>query len=633
MDKNSLIGLLLIGAVIIGYTWYTAPTAEEMAAQAAQADSLRTIEEDRARQAETTIASPTEPPTSEKIDPALPDSILQARRAAQANERYGIFSTAANGIDEEFIIENEKFKAAVHSKGGQLKWLELKEYKSYAPEGEEKGPLMLFDERSEMNFRFSTMSGRVIDTRELYLQPTSSSISVSGDQKSQFTMRLATDDPGQYIDLTYGLTGDSYEIDMSIDMVGLKDEVDLQRSDLMMHWSMTGLFKEKNIDRERERSSVFYRYMDEDRDYLSETSDEEEQLSGRANWIAFKQNFFSAVALHPEGFPSDNGFISISNPEKDDLTKEYLAELTLPIEYTPDARAEWKFYMGPNDYTILKKYENEMDRIIDLGWGIFGWMNKWLVIPIFDFLSKYIASYGIIILILTIVIKTLLFPLTYKNYLSSAKMKVIRPEIEELNKKFEKEKDPMKKQQATMALYRKSGVNPAAGCLPMLVQMPILYAMFRFFPASIELRQQSFLWADDLSAFDSIAQLPFDIPFYGSHVSLFTVLMAASTFFYTRMNSAQMPAAQPGMPNMKMIMNIFPLMMLFFFNNFASGLSYYYLLANVFSIGQMFVIKNLIIDEDKLHAQIQDNKKKPKKKSNFQKRLEEAAKKRGYPAK
>ncbi|NND95237.1 MAG: membrane protein insertase YidC [Flavobacteriales bacterium] len=633
MDKNSLIGLLLIGAVIIGYTWYTAPTAEEMAEQAAQTDSLRTVEEDRARQAEVAISTPDESVSSEPIEPEIPDSIRQARRAAQADERFGIFSSAANGTDEEFIIENDKFKAAVVSKGGQLKWLELKEYKAYAPEGEEKGPLMLFDERSEMNFRFSTMSGRVIDTRELYLRPTASAISISGDQTSSFTMRLATDDPGQYLDLTYGLKGDSYEIDMSIDMVGLKDEVDLQRSDLMMHWSMTGLFKEKNIDRERERSSVFYRYMDEDRDYLSETSDEEEQLSGRANWIAFKQNFFSAVALHPDGFPSDNGFISISNPEKEEVTKEYLAELTLPIEYSPDARAEWKFYMGPNDYTILKKYENEMDRIIDLGWGIFGWMNKWLVIPIFNFLSDYIGSYGIIILILTIVIKTLLFPLTYKNYLSSAKMKVIRPEIEELNKKFENEKDPMKKQQATMALYRKSGVNPAAGCLPMLVQMPILYAMFRFFPASIELRQQSFLWADDLSAFDSIAQLPFDIPFYGSHVSLFTVLMAASTFFYTRMNSAQMPAAQPGMPNMKMIMNIFPLMMLFFFNNFASGLSYYYLLANIFSIGQMFVIKNLIIDEDKLHAQIQDNKKKPKKKSNFQKRLEEAAKKRGYPAK
>lgn len=633
MDKNSLIGLLLIGAVIIGYTWYTAPTAQEMAAQAATADSLRIVEAEQASQINTPAAEPYAD-AGQATEPTTPDSLLQARRAAQANDRFGIFAASSTGIDEEFIIENDKFRAAVRSKGGQLKWLELKNYKAYAPEGEEKGPLMLFDERAEMNFRFSTMSGRVIDTKNLYLSPTSSTISVSGDQKSSFTMRLGTDDPRQYIDLTYGLTGDSYEIDMSIDMIGLQEEVDLQRSDLMMHWGMTGLFKEKNLERENERSSVFYRYMDEDRDFLSETSEfEEEQLSGRTNWVAFKQNFFSAIAIHPEGFPSDNGFISIKSTESEIETKEYLAELTLPVEYSPDPRAEWKFYMGPNDYTILTEYDNEMDRIIDLGWGIFGWMNKWLVIPIFNFLNKYIGSYGIIILILTIVIKTLLFPLTYKNYLSSAKMKALRPEIDELNKKFEKEKDPMKKQQATMALYRKSGVNPAAGCLPMVVQMPILYAMFRFFPASIELRQQSFLWADDLSAYDSIAQLPFDIPFYGSHVSLFTILMAASTFFYTRMNSAQMPAAQPGMPNMKMIMNIFPLMMLFFFNNFASGLSYYYLLANLFSIGQMFVIKNWIIDEDKLHAQIQANQKKPKKKSNFQKKLEDAAKKRGYPAK
>ncbi len=633
MDKNSLIGLLLIGAVIIGYTWYTAPTAEEMAAQAAQVDSLRTVEEDRVLQAEVPSTRSAGTENSEIVAPASLDSTQLARLTAQASDRFGIFAASASGTDEEFVIENDKFRAGVQSKGGQLKWLELKDYKAYAPEGEEKAPLMLFDERSEMNFQFNTISGRVIDTKDLYLSPTSSTISVSGDQKSSFTMRLATIDPSQYVDLTYGLTGDSYEIDMSIDMVGLQNEVDLQRSDLMMHWSMTGLFKEKNLDREKERSSVFYRYMEEDRDYLKETADEEEQLSGRTNWVAFKQNFFSAIAIHPEGFPSDNGFISITDPNNEDVTKEYVAELTLPVEYTPDARAEWKFYMGPNDYTILKTYENEMDRIIDLGWGIFGWMNKWLVIPIFNFLSKYIASYGLIILILTIVIKTLLFPLTYKNYLSSAKMKVLRPEIDELNKKFEKEKDPMKKQQATMALYRKSGVNPAAGCLPMVVQMPILYAMFRFFPASIELRQQPFLWADDLSAFDSIAQLPFEIPFYGSHVSLFTLLMAASTFFYTRMNSAQMPAAQPGMPNMKMIMNIFPFMMLFFFNNFASGLSYYYLLANLFSIGQMLIIKNVIIDEDKLHAQIQANKKKPKKKSNFQKKLEDAAKKRGYPAK
>jgi len=278
-----------------------------------------------------------------------------------------------------------------------------------------------------------------------------------------------------------------------------------------------------------------------------------------------------------------------------------------------------------------------MDRIIDLGWGIFGWMNKWLVIPIFDFLSKYISSYGLIILILTVVIKSMLFPLTYKNYLSSAKMKALRPEIDTLNKKFENEKDPMKKQQATMALYRQSGVNPAAGCLPMVVQMPILYAMFRFFPASIELRQQSFLWADDLSSYDSLISWTGDIPLVtwalGNHLSLFTLLMAVSTFFYTRMNSAQMPAAQPGMPNMKTIMNIFPLMMIFIFNSFASGLSYYYLLANLFSIGQMIVIKKFFIDEDKLKAKIQANKKKPVKKSSFQKRLEDAAKKRGYQAK
>ncbi len=619
MDKNSIVGLFLIGLVIIGYSWFTQPSAEELRRKAAIEDSLRTARTELSSDYSSTI--PNEPAETISV-PAELDSTERATLEAARASQYGIFSPAASSLADsaEHVIQNDVMRISFQPKGGQMKQLELTKFKTYSQEA-----LLLFDEKSEMNFRFSTRDGKVINTSDLTFIPTALNDSV-------MVMHLATNHPEKYLDLVYTLHQGSYELDFRMDFHGLQDDLDTRRDDLSMIWNVTGLFKEKSMDRERERSSVFYRYMDGDREYLSETKDDATELDARLNWVAFKQNFFSAVAISEKGFPKDNAGLEIRLPEESDtlVTKYYSAEITLPVEYDPSPAVNIAFYMGPNSYPALAAYENEMDRIIDLGWGIFGWMNKWLVIPIFNFLNQFITSYGLIILILTVVIKLMLFPLTYKNYLSSAKMRVLKPQIDELTKKFEKEKDPMKKQQATMALYRKSGVNPMAGCLPMVIQMPILYAMFRFFPASIELRQEPFLWADDLSSYDSIATLPFSIPFYGDHVSLFTLLMAISTIFYTSMNSNQMPSGQPGMPNMKTMMYIFPVMMLFFFNSFASGLSYYYLLANLFTIVQMLVIKNFIIDEDKLLAKIKSNQKKPLKKSKFQQRLEDAAKQRGY---
>ncbi|MDK2979484.1 MAG: YidC/Oxa1 family rane protein insertase, partial [Bacteroidales bacterium] len=289
-----------------------------------------------------------------------------------------------------------------------------------------------------------------------------------------------------------------------------------------------------------------------------------------------------------------------------------------------------QFYFGPNHYTTLKKQGLEFERIIPLGWGIFGWINRFVVIPVFNFLDNFIANYGLIILILTILIKTVLFPLTYKSYLSSAKMRVLKPEIDLINKKFPKKEDAMKKQQATMALYKKSGVNPMGGCIPMLIQFPILIALFRFFPSSIELRQKSFLWADDLSSYDSILDLPFDIPFYGDHVSLFTLLMALALFFSTKINSGQMGDSNQQMPGMKFMMNyMMPVMLLFFFNGYSAGLSYYYFLSNVITMGQTLIIRRFV-DDESLLKKLHENKKKPVKKSKWQQRLEEAAKQKGY---
>lgn len=371
---------------------------------------------------------------------------------------------------------------------------------------------------------------------------------------------------------------------------------------------------------------MYYKYFNADRDYLSESSAESKKLEGRTNWVAFKQDFFTVGIISNDGFASNGSEIAVLPLEDSVHTKQYAAHLF--FEKGRDARVDlpMRFYLGPNHYGTLRRTEvAEFDRIIDLGWGIFGWMNKWLVIPIFNWLDGWGWNYGIIILVLTIVIKLLLMPLTYKNYISSARMRLLKPEMDVINEKH-KDGDVMKKQQATMDLYRKAGVNPASGCLPMLVQLPVLYAMFRFFPASIELRQQSFLWAHDLSTYDSIVNLPFTVPLgYGNHVSLFTILMAASTMIYTAINSKQMPQQQ-GMPSMKLMMYLFPVMMLFFMNSLPAGLSYYYLLANVISILQMTVMKSWFVNEDKIRAELLQNMKTPRKKSKWQQRLEDMQK-------
>jgi YidC/Oxa1 family membrane protein insertase len=365
--------------------------------------------------------------------------------------------------------------------------------------------------------------------------------------------------------------------------------------------------------------------VNDDRDYLSNTKDEEKDLDGRTNWVAFKQDFFSVALVSDAGFASSGSEIGITAMTDSVHNKRYLAKLAFEAEPAANVSLPMRLYLGPNHYNTLRRTGiPQFDRIIDLGWGIFGWMNRFLVIPIFNFLGRFHLSYGIIILVLTIAIKLLLMPLTYRNQRSSARMKALRPEMDAINEKF-KDGDPLKKQQATMDLYRKAGVNPAAGCVPMLIQLPVLYAMFRFFPASIELRQQKFLWADDLSSFDSVLQLPFTIPAYGDHVSLFTLLMCISTIVYSVINQKQMPAQQ-GMPSMKLMIYLFPIMMLFFMNNFSSGLSYYYLLANLISILQMTVLSRWFIDEKKMRAELLENMKKPRKKSRWQQRLEELQK-------
>jgi YidC/Oxa1 family membrane protein insertase len=393
-----------------------------------------------------------------------------------------------------------------------------------------------------------------------------------------------------------------------------------------LNWAERVNSQEKDTKSERMNSTIYYKYNDDEVDYISERKDDSQELKAKVKWVAMKQHFFTQVLMADNSFDKPTKIETAAGQETDNYLKQMKVSFTIPYTHAPSESFGMQFYFGPNHYQILKKAGSDLEKQIPLGWGIFGWVNRFLVIPIFNFLNGFTLNYGLIILIMTILIKILLLPLTFKAYLSQAKMKVLRPEIEEIQGKNKEE--PLKLQQEMMALYKKAGVSPLGGCLPMLLQFPILIAMFRFFPQSIELRQQSFLWAHDLSSYDSIADLPFKIPFYGDHVSLFTLLMTVSTLLITWVNSQTSVTN----PQMKWMMYLMPVVFLGVFNNYSAGLSYYYFLANTISIGQQYLFRSFV-DEVAIHKQIQDNKKRPasaQKKSKFQQRLETMAKERGY---
>ncbi len=629
MDRNALTGLLLIGILLIGYTWYSAPSEEELAARKAEKEKLEAAptSAQNPRAASTAIVDPDSLAVIPEADSAMVAQI-QAQRLNELNSKFGVLAFAAEGETAYTTIKNEHFEITFSNKGGIPVAARLLEYNTYTGD-----PLYLFrEENQSFGFRFIYPSIGKLHSGDFYFERTEQPKEVVvGDDQTALVYVLRTPD-GRRIEQRYTITGNRFDIGMqtrTYDMGGIFTEASLA-------WELAGEHIEKGLDAERNNSTIFYKEEGKGRDYLSETGDDDGLLNRNLDWVAFKQNFFSLILMKDDESPGSVPFGKNARLESrpfdeeagsDTLTQYYFAEIPLG-DFTA---LNTRLYIGPNDYKTLRTYDMEVDKVINLGWGIFGWVNRFLVIPIFDWLQATGMSYGIIILILTIIIKMLLGPLTWKNYLSSAKMRVLKPEIDTLNEKF-KDADPMKKQQATMELYRKTGVNPFAGCLPMIIQLPILYAMFRFFPNAIQLRHESFLWADDLSSYDSIAQLPFSIPAYGEHVSLFTLLMAASTLAYTVFNSSNMPTqTQPGMPNMKVIMYIFPFMMIFFFNSFASSLSYYYFLANLTSLLQMWFIKRFLIDEDKIREKIAENKKKRGKlgKSRFQLKLEEMAKQRG----
>lgn len=589
-DKNSLTGFVLMFLILLIFNFYFLPTNEEISEQKEDIKTENNISEPKSI-------------NTDKIE----------LTSDEKEKKYGVFSNSAESEFNEYVIENDKIKVVVSNKGGRINSVTIKEgpnkkqYKTY--DGNE---LEIFNSDSSLfNLNFST--GISINTKDLFFNPTQIS-------KDEITMRLEVDS-SHFIDFNYKLKED-YLVDFDINLIGMNEVIPNELNFMNLQWQMKTPQTEKSRENQDMYTGIYYQYFadKDDIDYLGYTnSNDIEKISNKLSWIAFQQQFFSSILVAENGIKNTN--LTSIKEENSDYVKNLSAEFEIDYNHNDYENIGFQFYFGPNHYKQLQSYNKNFEEIIPLGWGIFGWVNKYIIINIFDFLSRFFSNYGLIIFLLTVIIKLALSPFTYKAYLSQAKMKVLKPEIDKITEKH-KQKDPMKAQQETMNFYRKAGVNPMGGCLPMLFQFPILIAMFRFFPASIELRSESFLWADDLSAYDSILDLPFEIPFYGDHVSLFTLLMTISTLLYTRMNS-QMATGQ--MAQMKWMMYLMPIMFLGFFNNYAAGLSYYYFLANMFTFSQQFLMRRFI-DDEALLKEIEENKKKPRKKSKFQKRLEEMQK-------
>ena len=627
MDKKSIIGIAVVAVLFLGFAYMNTKEQEkyqqEMARWQAYQDSLAAA------------AAVTAPAAGEAV--AAADSVVAAAVRERQVEALGATLAAAREAEaEEFTVENDVMAVRFSTRGGQVTGVTLKDYKRYAPRGEEGRPVEMMDPATaRFGMTFYVKNGlRNVDVNTLDYVFEAESVAEGPEGEQVVVMRLPVsgDASLEYRYTIYDTASPErdYLVGFDVRLVNMAREM-ANQTQIQIDWSNTSYQNEKGFKNENMYTTVAYRFPGEKSVEELGMSEEEKskEVTSSLNWVAFKQQFFSSVFIAPENVSyADLGF-STAHPGSG-YVKDFTARMTVP--YTPQTEGyDFAFYFGPNKYSILKKVslsegdDLHMERLIPLGWGIFGWVNRWCVIPVFDFLRNYIPSFGIVILILAVLIRLVISPLTYKSYVSMAKMRLIKPQVDELAKKYPKQEDAMKRQQATMELYKKAGINPMGGCIPLLIQMPILIAVFRFFPASIELRDQSFLWADDLSSYDSVLNLPFSIPFYGDHVSLFALLMALSMFVYSYYNYQQTASAQPQMAGMKfMMVYMMPVMLLLWFNSYASGLCYYYLLSNLLTIGQTLVIRRMV-DDSKIQAIMQANaaRKSKGRKSKFQQRYEE----------
>ena len=614
IDINSIIGFILIFGILVWIMYQNQPDPKVVAAEKAQKELVL-----KAQKAKELANKAVEKAT---VAVATGDSTqLVALQKTLGNFAYS--ATLPSAKNDFTTIENEVIKLKIANKGGYIAEATLKNFEKFK-KGSGQLVELIKNNNANLNIVLQTNDNRTLNTKDLFFEPTLTKI--GADQV--LSMKLKSG-PNSFLEYKYVVKPNDYMIGFDLRSQGLNQVLNTAKP-LDLEWDLKAFRNEKSISYENKYTEIYFEHKEGKVDYAGLGAKEEETLE-KPTFIAFKQHFFTSILVSKTPFEKAQLVsTNLMNDEKVDTTFTKSFKANLPLAFTNgelDYKLNW--YLGPSDYKTLASYDQNLEKIITLGWGIIGWINRFIFVPLFGFLGSYI-DYGIAIILFTILIKLAMSPITFKSFLSQAKMKVLRPEIAELGEKFKK--DPMKKQQETMKLYNKAGVNPMAGCIPALIQMPFLMASFQFFPSAFELRQQKFLWADDLSSFDEIVKLPFHIPLYGDHISLFPILAAIAIFFYMKMTSGDQQMAAPqqeGMPDMAKMMKIMiyvsPLMMLFFFNSYGAGLSLYNFISNLVTILIMLVIKRYFIDGDKIHAQIQENKlKEPKKQGRFQRKLQEA---------
>ncbi len=598
-DNKSLLGLLLMGAIMLLWLFYLQPPIEEFAVDGSSVNSSEYVDD-----------------LKDSDKPVDLKKTLLTNISSENNFNNNVVSE-----DATITFENDLIYIEINSKGGFISSLYLKNFNNHL-----ESPIYLIkEENSVFNLNFKTLNNTLVNTRNQFFRSSEYDI----DDNKVIVMKLIISE-NQYLEYKYTIKPDDYMIDFSISSEGLNNVINTQ-DDYDLTWDYKSLRNSKSIEYENRYSRLTYEYETDKVDKLGQTGDDEETISD-LNWFSYRQHFFSAILLSSK--PLTNVKLSQINMVVDQdidttFTKNYIASFPLKYNDNNEFDENFNLYFGPTDSKILSSYDKNIESSIPFGWGIFGYINKSIFIPLFSFLSSHFP-YGIAIIIMTILVRLVLSPVLYKSYLSQAKMKILKPEIAEISLKYKD--NAMKKQQETMALYNKAGANPMSGCIPALIQIPVFYALFMFFPTAFDLRRKSFLWADDLSSYDNILDLPFRIPLYGDHVSLFPILAGIAIFFYMKMTTGQnMASQQPpqeGMPDMAKMMKIMiyasPIFLAVFFNNYASGLSLYYFISNLITIAIMLVIKHYILDEEKIHAQIQVNKAKPQKKPNrFQMKMKE----------
>ena len=601
MNKNTIIGFVLIGVIMFGFSWYQSRQYKEQMAAQAQLDSIAMVE-----QLQQMAMDSVQKATGE-------NKAVAVKVENQAVYKDSLLNVARNAQEQILALANDKISVEFTTKGAQFHRVTINDYMSY------DSTALELVKPGMSQYGISLYAGEYINTKDFVFD-------VVEHNDSTLVMRMPFSNGG-YLQQKYTLAAGAYNVKNELSISG--NVVPRNVSSLDIDWTLTVPRLEKGYKNEKQYSKLDY-YFEGDKkpEQIGRGRDASERVNARFKWFAFQQQFFSAIMTAPQEFASsdDLSVKFFSEEEYKDQGKLMTCHAKLRSEFQPgqDVVIPYEFYFGPNDYDVLKKYDEHYEDIIPLGWWIVSWISRFVIIPCFAFLGKFMTNYGLIILLMTILIKIVVSPLTIKSYKSSAKMQVLKPEIDQLNKKYPNEKDAMKKQQAMMDLYRKAGVSPMGGCLPMLLQMPILFAMFRFFPACIDLRQQKFLWADDLSSYDSIWDFGVNVPLLGDHLSLFALLMAVTMFFYSRMTASQM-SDDPNMAGMKfMSLWLMPIMMFFICNNLSAALSYYYLLSNIITMGQTWYVRKFVVTDDKVRAEMVANANKPKKKSKWQMRLEEA---------